>query len=142
MKLIRIGVAMFSILLAGCRPNPGVELEKAMQRYDTFIQAMNADSIAATYTENGKLGETIVGRDSIRNFLNGFQDVKVLDCRSSVDSSYISSNEEVAYLKGQYWQTVIVKNDTLRLKGIYKSNWKKSDRRWLIEKMLTVPSPE
>jgi ketosteroid isomerase-like protein len=115
------------------------EVEMAMKQYDHLIQKMDMDSIALFYTPDGDLGSMAHGRDSIRKFLAGFKNMKVLSQISTSDSTTI--NADTALQKGFYNQTVIVSaNDTVRVKGAYTATWLwVRQNGWLIKKMETKP---
>ena len=115
------------------------EVELAMKQYDHLIQKMDMDSIALLYTADGDLGSMAHGRDSIRKFLAGFKNMKVLSQISTSDSTTI--NADTALQKGFYKQTVIVSaNDTVRVKGAYTATWLwVPENGWLIKKMETKP---
>src|SRR5258706_6497766 len=70
----------------------------SMQEYDRLIKKMDADSISLLYTPDGELGTIAHGRDSIRNFLSTFKNVKVLSQFSTSDSINIIA--DTAYQKG------------------------------------------
>jgi len=124
------------VFLISCNPDRTIEIEKAMKTYDNLILRMDADSIAETYTVDGKL-DNIIGRDSIRRFLKTFVDVKVLDYQSWTKSIIFVG--DTAKQEGDYQQKVVVNHDTLNLKGQYWTTWIRDKRKWYIQKMTTSP---
>ena len=116
-------------------------VESAMQQYDHFIQKMDTDSIALLYAPDGDLGKMAHGRDSIRRFLAGFKNMKVLSQVSTSDT--ILFQGDTALQKGTYHQTVIVSaKDTVKVKGAYAATWRWADKQgWLIQRMETTPLP-
>lgn len=115
----------------------GVEMR--MKYYDHLIQQLDADSIALLYTPDGQLGEMAGGRDSIKQFLSSFKNVKVLSQQSNSES--ININGDTALQKGFYTQKDVVNNkDTITVKGSYTAHWQwKENEGWLIRKMETQP---
>lgn len=115
------------------------EILTASGRYDHFIKAMKADSIASMFTRNGSLGDIASGRDSIYRFLLKFKNIKVLLQESTTDSISIHSDSAVQI--GTYKQVdVLPNNDTVQVKGrfITKWNWLRNEG-WLIQKIETSP---
>ena len=110
-----------------------------MKEYDRLIKKMDADSIALLYTQDGDLGTIAHGRDSIRNFLSIFKNVKVMSQSSTSDSVNIIA--DTAYQKGTYKQVVVVSpKDTLTVKGTYSAVWLWiKPNGWHIKKMHTKP---
>lgn len=100
---------------------------------------MDADSIALLYTPDGELGKMAKGRDSIRNFLLTFKDVRVLSQQSTTDSLHISRNS--SYQTGTYQQVVALPSkDTVTVKGKYFANWIWLPKTgWYIQRMNTTP---
>lgn len=115
-------------------------VESAMQQYDRLIKKMDADSISLLFAPDGDLGSIAHGRDSIRNFLASFKNVRVLDI-SSVSSS-IRINSDTALQEGSYHQLALVNGkDTFNLHGTFKASWIWSDKEgWRIKRMETTPA--
>jgi SnoaL-like domain len=115
-------------------------VEAAMRYYDHLILKTDADSIALLYMPNGELGNIAVGRDSIRNFLNRFENFKVIYQTTTVDS--ITIKNDTAMLNGIYHQKVIVPaGDTISVKGEYNAKWIwLKDGGWHIRRMETHPA--
>jgi len=114
-------------------------VDSAMKRYDHLILGMNADSIAQIYTQDGELGKMAKGRDSIRNFLQGFKNFRVLSQTSETNS--ISLEGDSALQKGTYRQTVIIPSkDTVTVKGNFTAFWIWNPvYGWQIRRMETQP---
>ena len=117
--------------------NKGVQ--SAMILYDHYIQTMDVDSIALLYTPEGDLGQMAHGRDSIRKFLNKFNNFKVLSQTSTTTS--IANMQDSALQKGFYYQTVVIPvNDTVTVKGEYTATWVwLSKSGWHLKRMETKP---
>ena len=129
-------VAVFS---CAQQPHSKEGVEQAMKQYDRLILKMDMDSIALLYTEDGNLGNMARGRDSIRKFLAGFKNMKVLSQASASDS--VTIGQDTAWQKGFYHQTVIVsEKDTVKVKGAYTATWLWVPQNgWRIKKMETMP---
>lgn len=98
------------------------EIESAMQQYERLLQKMDADSISKMFTPSGWLGSIAHGRDSIKQFLLTFTNVKVLSASSTTDSIELKGLS--ATQNGMYYQTAVVdQKDTARLKGTYTVKW-------------------
>lgn len=114
-------------------------VETAMNQYNHYIQKMNVDSIAFLFTPDGNLGNLARGRDSIRNFLSKFKDFKVLSQVSTTKSIKISGDS--ALQQGIYQQmTIIPKNDTVKVSGIFTATWVHFENGWHLKRMLTKPA--
>ena len=141
MLFLRIYFLFIIILLVSCstgRHNKkGVEL--AMKQYDHLILKLDADSIALLYAPDGDLGNIAHGRDSIRNFLLTFKNLKVLSQTSNTE--FIKVSGDSSFQKGTYHQTVVVAaKDTVHVKGEYTARWIWiSQSGWHIKRMETKP---
>lgn len=115
------------------------EIESAMKKYDHLIQKMDADSISLIFTPNGDLGKVAHGRSSIKKFLSGFANLKVLSQHSTSDS--IQINEDSSIQKGSYTQVAMISpGDTARLKGDYVAKWiYNNNTGWLLQSIMTKP---
>ena len=139
----KIFIGVFTAFLFSCnaaRNNKTTSgVEAAMKQYDHLIQKMDADSIALLYAPDGRLGNIVIGRDSIKKFLSSFKNVKVLS-QSSITRS-ISLINDTAIQKGTYRQTdVLSKKDTVVVKGEYTARWEwLKDEGWRIKSMETKP---
>lgn len=129
----------FLLFMVACssQPHNRQEVEAAMQHYDRLIQKMDGDSIALLFTSDGDLGDLAHGRDSIRRFLAGFKNVKVLEISSTSDS--IILNKDTAFQGGHYHQHGVMNGkDTFNVKGSYLAQWIWVDGQgWRIKKMRT-----
>jgi len=131
---------IIALLCSSCdKKFNSADVETAMKRYDRLVKKMDADSIALSYTKDGELGGIAKGRDSIRNFLATFRNVKVLSQVSQTSSIKITGDS--ALQKGNYIQVVVVDNkDTVTVKGEYTANWIWINKKeLLIKKMDTKP---
>ena len=144
MYILRFSLFTLLVIASGlmaCRPGArnkaGVEL--AMYRYDHLILELKADSIALLYTTDGDLGNVAHGRDSIRRFLSGFKNVRVLSQVSHTNSLQVYGDS--ALQTGRYRQEVIVDGrDTVHVKGIYTARWVWiNGDGWHIRRMDTRP---
>lgn len=115
------------------------EIEDAMHHYDSLLQTMNADAVSKMFTPDGKLGDVAQGRDSIKKFLSGFTNVKMLSQSSNTKS--IELKGDSATQTGMYFQSDVVNGkDTVHLKGTYITHWKwLKGEGWKIEKITTQP---
>lgn len=113
------------------------EVEASMHQYDSLLQTMNANAVSKMFAPDGKLGDVAQGRDSIKNFLSGFTNVKVISQNS--DTKSIELKGDSATQTGKYFQTDVINGkDTVRLKGNYITKWKWLDGEgWKIEKITT-----
>jgi ketosteroid isomerase-like protein len=133
-------IPVATLLLFSCSwRNKKKEIESAMKTYDHLIQKMDPDSIAMIYTADGDLGEIAHGRDSIRKFLSGFKNVKVLSVSSSSDK--IEIKEDTAVQSGRFNQIALVNHtDTMKPAGTYVAKWIWiKDEGWKIKTMTTKP---
>jgi ketosteroid isomerase-like protein len=131
-------ILIIGIIFCSCKHSHTTnEVEAAMQKYNSLIQAMDADGISKMFTPDGKLGDVAQGRDSIKKFLSSFVNSKVLSQRSNTKS--IELKADSATQKGMYFQDAVINGkDTLHLKGNYTINWKWLDGEgWKIKKVTT-----
>lgn len=114
-------------------------VESAMKHYDQLILKSDADSIALLYTPDGNLGDMAMGRDSIRNFLSRFKNIKVLTQASVTDSIKVIA--DTAIQNGKYDQSDIISGkDTVHVKGEFVAKWLwTKEKQWLIKEMHTKP---
>ena len=131
------GIAVFS---ADAQDKTDAGVEQAMKRYNHLILGMNADSIARIYAPEGELGGIAKGRDSIRRFLEGFKNFRVLSQSSQTNSILIEKDSAIQ--KGSYRQTVILPSkDTVTVKGNFNACWIwQEGSGWLIRRMNTQPA--
>lgn len=130
----------FAAVFIACKSSAPVhtkqEVEDAAKYYDHLILNSDADSIALLYTPDGNLGDIAIGRDSIRNFLSSFKNVKVLE-QSSISKSIVVS-KDTAIQKGSFEQMVIMNGkDTVRAKGNFTATWQWMDNGWHIKKWIS-----
>ena len=110
-----------------------------MKQYNHLIQKLDADSIALLYAPDGNLGNIAHGRDSIRNFLLTFKNLKVLSQTSTTE--FLKVNRDTSLQKGTYHQIVVVAaKDTVNVKGEYTALWVWIPKSgWHIKRMETKP---
>jgi len=119
------------------------QVKAAMRRYDQFVLAMNAASIAAMFTPDGALvdaGKTIASTPaSIRAFLGSFDGkVRVEENASSIES--VTLTGATAILTGTYRQKALLLSDKreIRVQGKFEAEWSRQpDGQWLIRRMST-----
>lgn len=132
-------ISLLSDFSCYAQPRNESGVETAMKKYDRLILKTNADSIAMLYSPDGELGNVATGRDSIRNFLNRFNNYKVLMQESK--TSFITINRDTAFQTGIYRQKVIIPSgDTVLVKGIFNAKWIWTKNVWEIKRMDTQPS--
>jgi hypothetical protein len=115
-------------------------VERSMKTYDQLILGMDPDSIALIYSPDGELGNMAKGRDSIRTFLSGFKNFRVLS--QSSETERISIDHDSAFQTGTYRQTVILPaKDTVTVKGSFTALWIwMNGSGWRIRRMETQPA--
>ena len=138
-KKIYILLIASTICLASCsRQHQDVEIEKAMREYNLALLHMDADLVANSFTKDGKLGDNISGRDSIRSFLKSFTNTKVLSCGTQTKSIIFQGDSAIH--SGHYFQEAVVNQDTFHLKGTFDAIWLNQNGKWLIAKMINTPN--
>ena len=112
-----------------------------MWHYDLYILRMDVDSITDLFIPDGELGDIAKGRDSIRQFLRNFKNVRVLSQVSVIDSTKINADTAVQY--GHYAQEDVMNHkDTMRVKGSFVAKWLwQGDNGWKLKRMDTKPTP-
>ena len=126
----RLSILLLPLALSCSNTHNAKAVRAAMHHYDHLILTLDGDGIAKLYTEDGELGNMARGRDSIRKFLAGFSNMKVLSQASTTDSLSMQTN--TALQKGNYKQTVIIASkDTVTVTGQYIANW-----QWIKRKRL------
>ncbi len=145
---IVFAATLLVMILVSChRPKGNSDLRAAMQTYDRLILETDADSIALLYTVDGDLGNTVHGRDSIRNFLNRFKEYKVLEQVSKIDSLIITG--DTGRISGTFHQRTIIPihdtlntglvQDTVSVSGTFHSVWINiPEYGWEIRKFETI----
>ena len=98
------------------------EIEQAMRHYDSLLKKMDADSISRLFTPDGELSPKYRGRDSIRQFLSSFGEVKPLTIATTSDS--VKLDADTAVQDGHYAQSAAVRGkDTIYVEGTYHAQW-------------------
>jgi len=138
--LLLLSTLVLLFISCGKKQHDNAGVETAMQEYDRLLKKMDADSIALLFAPDGDLGPIAHGRDSIRNFLASFKNVRVLEI-SSVSAS-IKINNDTALQEGSYHQLALVDGkDTADLKGTFHANWIWTGKDgWRIKRMETTPA--
>jgi hypothetical protein len=139
-RLFLLALALVLQALCSCsHQHKNDEIEAAMQQYNRLIKKQAADSIALLFTPDGELGEQAKGRSSIKKFLSGFSNVRVLLQTSTTDTIGITGDS--ALQKGYYYQVdIVTPPDTLKLKGAFTVHWRWNDNTgWLIKRIDTQP---
>jgi len=136
------GILTAGLILFSCSPSRHNEkgVTAAMKYYDRLILKLDADAIAQLYTVDGNLGGIAIGRDSIRNFLSSFKNIKVLSQASTTSS--IKMGRDTAIQKGNYTQTAVISGkDTVKVTGEYTARWQWiTGDGWHIKQMITKPT--
>src|SRR5271155_3045158 len=115
-KIVTRGLLILFFAACGPRPHARTEIEAAMIRYDSLLRRMDGDSIALMFTPDGMLGPAVKGRDSIRRFLSGFGNVRVLSVSTTSDSLQLHGDS--ALQQGDYRQIAVVdQKDTFHIHG-------------------------
>jgi len=131
-------------LLSGCgqhRVRPGDEVDVALYRYRHLIQQGDFDRVAGMFESNAELSHDelapIVGRDSIRTFLNSFKDYKIIEYELVVMST--SQSGAAATQLGRYHQKVISPAGApIEVRGSFSAEWARdADGSWLLHRMHT-----
>ena len=139
------------LILSGCgttargQAERSRDLDAAISHYGRLVKAMASDSIAALYTDDGELAglgqPAITGQDSIRAFLHGFDDYRVLAATMVVDSSRLAGDTGIQH--GRYTQRVrLPAGDTVEVSGRFTAEWVIGPAgTWRIRRMGTAPIP-
>lgn len=131
------------LLIPACAKKSGQGVSSALSRYDSHLLNMQADSLAEMFTEDGTLGQiegaSISGRESIRDYMKSFVEIKVLENSSKETSIEFSGDSAVQ--KGTYTQRAVVHEDTLNVSGEFSAVWVlDKERGWILRRMLTKPA--
>ena len=127
-------------------PSPEAQVRLAFRRLDRLVQAMQQDSIAETYVEDGEMrndGRLVVrGRDSIRTFLAGFVG-KVTVSHDRTTIARVTVRGDTAFVTGVFDQTatLLAENRTVRARGGVEAVWVRRPEGWRIVSMGTRPLP-
>ncbi len=116
------------------------DLLAAFHRYNIVLITMNADSIAALFTPDGKLGSMAKGRDAIAHELKKYDFVRILSEETSADSTWLMGHDK-GMIKGRYWQKDILlrSGDTVLLSGTLYETWMRINGKWLLDSIDTKP---
>lgn len=115
----------------------------ALMRYNGFVIAMNADSIAACFRPDGEMQDAgsppIVGPSAIRAHLQSFAAYHVLENRLTVDSSRMFGDTVTE--RGAFWQRVrLPSGDTVVAQGRFDARWiRDSPGHWRLRRLATAP---
>ncbi len=133
-------ILLFSILFSCSVRVQRRAVEAASKHYNDVLVTMNADSIAALFTPDGKLGNLARGRTAIAKELKKYDFVRMLSEKTSADTITFSGRNK-AFLSGRYWQKDILlkTGDTLSLTGLLYESWVHNNGKWLIDSIDTRP---
>ncbi|MBV9963741.1 MAG: DUF3225 domain-containing protein [Parafilimonas sp.] len=113
------------LLLIACKPSLNKNVEDAMKQYDNFILRGDMKNLSAMFTTDGELvltaDNSIVGRDSIEDFLSQFAGIKVEEQKSTTDS--VRRFGDTAFQYGKYYQRADVNNTKAEIHGMFQANW-------------------
>ena len=121
------------------------QVAAAMQRYMVHARAVNADSVAASFTPTGTLLEPgifpIETRDSIRAFMASFPGVRVDSATATPDTIEVLG--DTALLWGSYFERLAFPGQPLSEQyGRFVVEWlRQPDGAWLIHRYYRVPLP-
>jgi len=119
------------------------DVMSSLQKYDTYLLNMNADSLAGMFAENGELGQegqpSISGRGEIRNYLNSFGN-EIIILSNSSESETIDSKKDSVIQMGKYSQKIVIHADTIAVTGSFNAVWvPNSGGGYLLRKMIMKP---
>jgi ketosteroid isomerase-like protein len=129
--------------LAVAQRSEKAQVERALAAYNARVAAMAHDSVAATYTADGEMGETgqplTRGREAIRARLASFSGYRVLANRLVADSTRVKA--DTARQWGSYWQRVRrPAGDTVEARGTFAATWQRQGTgSWQIRRMIATP---
>lgn len=125
------------------RPESVAEVKAAMERYNQYVLAMDAESVAASFTADGEVidrGRSIArGRDAIRKFLASFKGVVRVDENATTIQS-VNVQGDTALVTGTYRQkaTLLAHQRTIEVEGRLEAEWvRQPTGEWLIRRMRT-----
>lgn len=135
-------LSLFTLILQSCGNKDEKGVLSSLQRYDRYLLNLDADSLATIFAENGELGQegqpSISGRETIRNYIKSFTNVKVHENKSESQSIQFSGDSAVQ--KGKFDQLLSFHTDTVRGSGEFNAVWvKDKSNDWLLRKMITKP---
>lgn len=128
------------VMACGPSANAG-DLPKELAHYQSLLQRMEADSLAAYFTADGRAqaeGQPdVVGPAAIATHLKTFKDYRVLGDSMVVDSAQTAHVVGTQY--GHYWQRVRVpKGDTVEVRGKFEAEWVwTKEGGWKLRRMAT-----
>ncbi len=120
-----------------------VDVQAALAHYDSLVQAMDHDGIAALFAPDGELvspGQApIVGPEAIRRFLRSFQGFHVIANALVADTTVVRG--PTSHQSGHYSQRVAIPSgDTVAVQGRFLIEWQRdSAGAWRIRRLATVP---
>ena len=135
-------LSSFTLILQSCGNKDEKGVISSLQRYDRYLLTLDADSVASIFAENGELGQegqpSITGRETIRDYMKSFTNIKIYENRSESESIEFSGDSAVQ--KGKFHQRLSFHSDTVQGSGEFNAVWVKGkDNEWLLRKMMTKP---
>lgn len=135
---------------AGCgslamQEDSPARIEAALKAYSASVLAMDADRIAASFTEDGELQnpgrEPLRGPEAIKAFLKTFSGVTVEENELKGDSLQIVGPS--ALQTGTFRQKArLADGKVVETKGTFEAEWERQENgSWLIARMTTNPPP-
>lgn len=109
-------------------------IEAKMRIYDDAIRKMDVEAVVGLFAKNGEYG-LVVGHQAIRDYLNSYKNLKVLEYSSTTTS--ISLNKGNIYQEGAYVQTGMINGQKKTNYGLFKISWIKEDGDWKIATLST-----
>lgn len=139
-------ILLTTLLLTACAaPATEADVARAMERYQEAARAVDADAIAACFTEDGVLFEPgiqpIESRAAIRAFIASFPGVRVDLATATPDA--IELHGRTAYLWGSYHEKLAFPGQPdSEQRGRFVAQWEReSDGVWRIRRLYRVPLP-
>ncbi len=138
------------VALAGCgsfaiQEDATARIDAALKAYSTSVLAMDADRIAASYTEGGELlipgREPLKGREAIRTFLASLSGVTVEE--NELKSVSLQVVGPGALQTGTFRQRArLADGKVVETKGTFEAEWERQrDGSWRLARMTTNPPP-
>ncbi|MCE9593874.1 MAG: nuclear transport factor 2 family protein [Planctomycetes bacterium] len=119
------------------------EVERAMERYMTAARAVDADAIAACFTDDGVLFEPgiepVVSSKAIREFIASFPGVKVVEATTTIDTVELFG--DTAFLWGSYFERLEFPGQPPSAQhGRFVAEWKRvGSSAWRLHRLFRVP---
>lgn len=136
-----------ALILASCATPPASEeIAQAMERYQQASRAVDANAIAACFTEDGVLFEPgiqpIESRAAIRAFIASFPGVRVDLATATPESIQVHGRD--AYLWGSYHEKLgFPGQPDSDQRGRFVAHWRReADGVWRIRRLYRVPLPD